>query len=183
MLTDIESSTGLLRKLGDRYAHVLEDVRGIIRDGVLRAGGREVEVRADEFFAVFERVAASIEAAVTIQRAMSARPWTDDLDVRVRIGIHSGLITLTDGGYIGLSVHTAARVCSAGHGGQIVVTEETRAAIEEASPANVRFRSLGEHHLPGLPHAELLFQLEADGLLTDFPPLRRGTASSTEPRP
>ena len=182
LLTDIESSTALLRQLGDRYADLLDDVRGIIRDAVLRAGGREVEVRADEFFAVFERVVASIEAAVTIQRALSERRWTDDLEVRVRIGIHSGVITLTDGGYIGLSVHTAARVCSAGHGGQIVVTEETRAALEESSPADVRFRSLGRHHLAGLPRAEMLFQVEADGVLTDFPPLRRGTGSSTEPR-
>ncbi len=106
--------------------------------------------------------------------------------MRVRIGLHSGLITLTDGGYIGMSVHTAARVCSAGHGGQIVVSDETRAAVEEAAveetvSADVHFRSLGRHHLAGLPHAELLFQVEADGLLADFPPLRRATASFNDP--
>jgi len=181
LLTDIEGSTALLRQLGDRYADLLESVREIIRDAVLRAGGREVEVRADEFFAVFERVVAAIEAAVSIQRTLAGRTWAEDLPVRVRIGIHSGLITLTDGGYIGLSVHTAARVCSAGHGGQIVVTEETRAVIEERSPADVGFRSLGRHSLPGLPRALMLFQVEADGLLVDFPPLRGGIASSTEP--
>ena len=111
---------------------------------------------------------------MTIQRALSTRTWTDELQVRVRIGIHSGLITLTDGGYIGMSVHTAARVCSAGHGGQIVVSDETRAAVEESVSADVRFRSLGRHHLSGLPHDEMLFQVEADGLLTDFPTLRKG---------
>ena len=116
---------------------------------------------------------------MTIQRALSTRTWTDELQVRVRIGIHSGLITLTDGGYIGMSVHTAARLCSAGHGGQIVLSDETRAAVEEAAEesvsADVRFRSLGRHRLAGLPHDQLLFQVEADGLLTDFPSLRKGT--------
>ena len=180
VLTDIEGSTALLRQLGDRYADVLDNVRDIIRDAVLRAGGREVEVRADEFFAVFERVVAAIEAAVTIQRTLGKRTWPDDLPVRVRVGIHSGLITLTDGGYIGLSVHTAARVCSAGHGGQIVVTEETRAVIEDSSPADVRFRSLGRHHLHGLAHAEMLFQVEADGLLVDFPALRAPSAPARD---
>jgi class 3 adenylate cyclase len=177
LLTDIESSTALLRQLGDSYADLLDGVRDITRDAVLRAGGREVEVRADEFFAVFERVVSAIEAAVAIQRALSKRTWTDDLDVRVRMGIHSGLITLTDGGYIGLSVHTAARLCSAGHGGQIVVSEETRAAIGEPLPLDVQFRSLGRHQLAGLPRAEMLFQVEADGLLTEFPPLRSAGGS------
>ena len=174
LLTDIEGSTALLRQLGDRYADLLDAVRDIIRDAVLRAGGREVEVRADEFFAVFERVGAAIEAAVAIQRALGTRTWADALQVRVRIGLHSGLITLTDGGYIGLSVHTAARVCSAGHGGQIVVSDETRVAVADEGP-NVQFRSLGRHHLAGLARETLLFQVEAEGLLTEFPPLRRGT--------
>ena len=171
MLTDIEGSTALLRQLGDRYADVLDDVRNIIRGAVLRGGGREVEVRADEFFAVFERVGATIDAAVAIQRTLGLHSWPEDLDVRIRIGIHSGIITLTDGGYIGLSVHTAARVCSAGHGGQIVVSEETRAALE-GSATDVRFRRLGPHHLAGLGPDAVLFQVEADGLIADFPPLR-----------
>ena len=172
MLTDIEGSTALLRHLEDRYAALLDDVRNVIRGAVLRAGGREVEVRADEFFAVFERVAGAIDAAVTIQRTMASHSWPDDLDVRIRIGVHTGFITLTEGGYIGLSVHTAARVCSAGHGGQIVVSDETRAAVEDAAPADTHFRSLGRHHLAGLGPDAPLFQVEADGLLTDFPPLR-----------
>jgi class 3 adenylate cyclase len=171
MLTDIESSTALLRQLGGRYAGLLDEVRNLIRYAVLSADGREVEVRADEFFAVFERSGPAIEAAVTIQRTLRQRTWTDDLDVRVRIGIHTGGITLTDGGYIGMAVHKAARVCSAGHGGQIVVSQETKAALEEASPAGVHLRGLGRHVLAGMTPATL-YQVEADGLLTDFPPLR-----------
>src|SRR5439155_7223127 len=114
LMTDIEASTVLLRKLGDGYGALLNAVRGILRAAVSRANGREIDARADEFFAVFERAAAAAEAAVAIQRELGARAWTDDLaEVRVRVGIHSGRPTLTDLGYIGLAVHTTARVCSA----------------------------------------------------------------------
>ncbi|HYT79949.1 MAG TPA: adenylate/guanylate cyclase domain-containing protein, partial [Actinomycetota bacterium] len=181
LLTDIEGSTALLTQLGDRYADLLNDVRGIVRDAVLRAGGREVDAHADEFFAVFERVVPAIEAAVTIQRTMAVRTWPEGLQCRVRVGIHSGRPTLTDTGYIGLSVHAGARVCWTAHGGQIVVSGETKAAVEGALPAGVSFRSLGRYRLPGLDQAQALFQVEADGLLADFPPLRNGTASTTGP--
>jgi class 3 adenylate cyclase len=180
LLTDIEGSTGLLRKLGDRYADLLRDVRDVVRRAVLRAGGREVDARADEFFAVFERTVSAIEAAVAVQRALSERTWPDDLECRIRAGVHSGRPTLTDSGYIGLSVHTAARVCWAAHGGQVVVSGETKTAVAGSLPADVRFRSLGRHRLPGLARPVALFQVEADGLLSDFPPLRTETASSTE---
>src|SRR6266850_2078265 len=102
---------------------------------------------------------AAIEAAVAIQRALGKRAWPDDLDVRVRVGIHSGRPTLTDVGYIGLAVHTTARVCSAAHGGQIVVSTNTRAAIRPSAPAGVRFRNLGRHCLPGLAEVDTLFQV------------------------
>src|SRR5947208_16323117 len=131
LMTDIEDSTVLLRRLGDRYGALLNDVRGVLRAAVSRAGGREIDARADELFAVFERAAAAIEAAVAIQRELGNRAWGDDLadsrgEPRVRVGIHSGRPTLTDLGYIGLAVHTTARVCSAAHGGQIVVSAATR---------------------------------------------------------
>jgi class 3 adenylate cyclase len=181
LLTDIERSTALLRQLGDRYADLLNDVRSIVRRSVLRAGGREVEARADEFFAVFDRAAAAVDAAVSLQRAMSERTWPDDLECRVRVGIHSGRPTLTDTGYIGLSVHTAARVSSAAHGGQILVSGDTKAAVEGSLPPGVALRSLGRHRLPGLTRAETLFQVEGKGLLTDFPRLRRAGGVRTKP--
>jgi len=171
LLTDIEGSTALLRRLGDRYAGLLEDVRSIIRQAVLGAQGREIDARADEFLAVFERTEKSIDAAVTIQRALSERSWPDDLDVRIRAGIHSGRPTLTENGYVGLSVHAAARICSAGHGGQIVVSGDAKLAVEQSIPAGVRLRSLGRHRLRGLVKAEQLFQVEGEGLVTSFPPL------------
>jgi class 3 adenylate cyclase len=179
LMTDIEASTALLRRLGDRYGDLLNDVRGVLRAAVLRASGREIDARADEFFAVFERAVAAIEAAAAIQRALGNRVWPDDLAVRVRVGIHSGRPTLTDVGYIGLAVHTTARVCSAAHGGQIVVSGETRAAVGKSAPIGIRFRNLGRHRLPGLPDAETLFQVQAAGLLARFPQPRSGRRSAT----
>jgi class 3 adenylate cyclase len=169
LMTDIEDSTVLLRRLGDRYGALLNDVRGALRAAVSRAGGREIDARADEFFAVFERAAAATEAAVAIQRELGNRAWTDDLEVRIRVGIHSGRPTLTDAGYIGLAVHTTARVCSAAHGGQIVVSAATRAAIGASASTGIRFRGLGRHRLAGLPDAEALFQVQAQGLRVKFP--------------
>jgi class 3 adenylate cyclase len=150
---------------------------------VLRASGREIDARADEFFAVFERPAAALEAAVAIQRALGAHAWPDGLDVRVRAGIHSGRPTLTDVGYIGLAVHTTARLCSAAHGAQIVVSAATRAAVRESAPAGLRFRSLGRHRLAGLPEPETLFQVQAPGLRVSFPPPRVGRRPARRTQP
>jgi len=177
LMTDIEDSTVLLRRLGDRYGALLNDVRGVLRAAVSRAGGREIDARADELFAVFERAAAAIEAAVAIQRELGNRTWTDDLEVRIRVGIHSGRPTLTDAGYIGLAVHTTARVCSAAHGGQIVVSAATRAAVGASASTGIRFRDLGRHRLAGLPDAEALFQIQAQGLRVKFPRPRIGRRS------
>lgn len=181
LMTDIESSTALLRRLGNRYRDLLNDVRGILRAAVLRAGGCEIDVRADEFFAVFKRAVDAVEAAAAFQRALGERTWPHDLEVRVRVGIHSGRPSLTDVGYIGLAVHTAARVCSAAHGAQILVSSKTRAAVGESALTGIRFSSLGRHRLPGLAKVEELYQVEAERLPASFPPPRTGIRSVTNP--
>jgi class 3 adenylate cyclase len=172
LLADIEDSTGLVRHLGDRYAVFLADVRRLLRAAVRAAGGREVEARADELFAVFDQAPAALEAALVIQRKVRARAWPDDLQVRVRVGLHTGRPTLTDTGYVGLAVHTAARICFAGHGGQILLSRAAREAFEGSQPVGVGFGALGLHQLQGLPVPEALFQVEAVDLPTDFPPPR-----------
>jgi class 3 adenylate cyclase len=174
LMTDIEGSTILLRELGDRYGALLKRVRAVLHRVVQRARGREIDARADEFFAAFEQPIAALEAAVAIQRELGRRAWSDGIEVRVRVGIHSGRPKLTDSGYIGLAVHTTARVCSAAHGGQIVVSAATRAAVVSSLPIGIRFRSLGRYRLAGLPEAEALFQLQAEGLGLSFPRLRTG---------
>jgi class 3 adenylate cyclase len=172
LLADIEGSTALLRRLGNGYASVLKDVRTIMRSCIRRCGGHKVDAHGDEYFAVFERATAAVEAAIDIQRAIASHGWPDVADVRVRIGVHSGRPKLADSGYVGLSVHTVARICSAGHGGQIVASARTRSDVRTGLPTGVQLRSLGRHHLAGLPRREMLYQVEAKGLRTRFPALR-----------
>ncbi len=172
LLADIEDSTGLVRILGDRYAALLADVRRLLRGAIRGVGGREVDVRADELFAVFELAPAALDAALLIQRQMRDRAWPDGLEVKVRVGLHSGRPTLTDTGYVGIAVHTAARICFVAHGRQIVVSRMAREALDGALPAGIGFRELGMHALSGLPEPEALFQVLADDLPSEFPPPR-----------
>jgi len=179
LLADIAESTRLVTKLGDGYGALLADVRSILRAAVHSSGGREVDVRADELFAVFEQAASALEAALAIQRNVLARAWPEGSQVLIRVGMHTGRPTLTDTGYVGLVVHTAARICFAAHGGQIVVSSAAREAIEGAREED--FRDLGRHQLQGLPVPEALFQVVASGLRTDFPPPRIGVSGSAKP--
>jgi class 3 adenylate cyclase len=178
LLTDIEGSTELLARLDDRhaYASLLAAVRRAMRTAVRKAGGKEVDARADDLFAVFEQAPAALDAALAIQRAMYAGPWPDGIDVRVRIGVHTGRPTLTETGYVGLSVHKAARICNAAHGGQIVLSSAVHAAVADSLSDGVRLRSLGAWRFQGLRDSEEIFQVEAPGLRTDLPPLRSAEA-------
>jgi class 3 adenylate cyclase len=178
-LTDIEDSTGLLRRFGDRYPALLNDVRRIIRSVVRRAGGREIDARADEYFAVFVDAGAALRAALEVDRRLGTRRWPDKAAVRVRIGIHTGTPTLTDTGYVGLAVHTAARVSAAGHGGQILLSAAAREAIGATPPEGVSVRSLGRYRLRGLAGLEELYQAAAAGRPDPFPPPRVAVALET----
>jgi class 3 adenylate cyclase len=176
LMTDIEGSTALVHRLGERYRELINDVRAILRDTAVGMAGHVVETRADEFFAVFERPRSALDTAVTIQRELRGQSWPEDLEVRVRVGIHSGNPTLNDANYIGMAVHTAARICAAAHGGQILVSGDTRDAARGSTPDGVRFRSLGEYRLRGLPDPVPLFQVAAKGLVARFPLPRTSNA-------
>jgi class 3 adenylate cyclase len=178
LMCDLEGSTELLGRLEDRYAALLADVRRLVRTAVRPAGGHVVDARGDDVFAVFERAPAALEAALAIQRAMRAGAWPGGSDVRLRIGMHRGRPELTDTGYVGLSVHAAARICFAGHGGQIVLSSAVRGGLE-ALPDDVRLRSLGAWRFRGLPEPIDLFQVEAPYLLAGFPPPRSATAATS----
>ncbi|MFL5791234.1 MAG: adenylate/guanylate cyclase domain-containing protein [Actinomycetota bacterium] len=170
LLTDIEGSTALLRRLGEDYAALLRDVRACTKKAVAGAGGHRVDSHGDEFFAVFERPDAAVQAALDLFAELRGWSWPGGVqEVLVRAGVHGGRPTLTDTGYVGISVHTVARICSVAHGGQIVVSSH---AVDAAAPPGVRYRSLGEHRLAGLATAEALYQVQAEGLRTRFPPLR-----------
>jgi class 3 adenylate cyclase len=177
LLADIEDSTSLVRRLGSRYSALLADVRRLLRAAIRASEGREVDARADEMFAVFGGAEAALEAALAMQRRVLARAWPDDAKLRIRVGLHSGRPTLTDSGYVGMVVNTAARVCSAGRGGQIVLSTEARDAVLAAQPAGVGFKDLGRHQLQGLPAPVALFQVLVDDLPSEFAPPR------TQPAP
>jgi class 3 adenylate cyclase len=172
LLTDIEGSTELLGRLDDRYAALLADVRRLVRAAVRDAGGREVSARGDDVFAVFERAPGALEAALAIQRATRDATWPGQSTVRLRIGLHRGRPALTETGYVGLSVHAAARICFAAHGGQIVMSAAVRGAVLDSLPRAVTLKSLGAWRFRGLSEPVLLFQADAPDLVADFPPLR-----------
>jgi class 3 adenylate cyclase len=178
LFTDIEGSTKLVRELGDSYATVLRDVRAVIRASVRTTDGCEIDARADEFFAAYAKPAPAVEAAVAIQRALAGRLWPKKARVRVRIGVHTGRPTLTDTGYVGIAVHTAARVCSAGRGGQILVTAAVDSALRRHDADGITVHSIGSHSLAGLVEPEALFQVHAAGLDQTFPPPRAAAPSA-----
>src|SRR3954471_14387471 len=139
LLTDTEGSTELLGALEAEYANVLDDIRRLVRAAVQGPGGHEVSARGDDVFAVFEQADPPLEAAFAIQRGMRDASWPGGRDVRLRIGLHRGRPQLTDGGYVGLSVHAAARICFAAHGGQTIMSAAFHSSLPEPGSA----RSLG----------------------------------------
>jgi DNA-binding NarL/FixJ family response regulator/class 3 adenylate cyclase len=173
LFTDVEGSTKLVHELGDAYAGVLADHRRLVREAVAATGGHEVDSRGDEFFLAFPEAGAAVGAAVALQQSLAAHDWPAGVQVRVRVGLHTGQPTLRDGAYFGMDVHRAARICQAGHGGQVLISGTTRAAID----VEFELQDLGEHELPGLPEPERIYQLDVPGLPTRFPELefaRRG---------
>jgi len=171
LLADVENSTGLLTDLGDRFPKLLSDLRRVLRTATRDAGGHEVDARADEYFAAFADPGAALGAAIAMQRAIGAHTWPDGRSVRVRIGVHAGRPTRNATGYVGIAVNTVARICDAGHGGQVIVS----GAIDPVD--GVRLTSLGRHRLRGIPDEHELFQATASGLARRFPPPRTATAS------
>ena len=171
LMTDIEQSTALLLQLEDRFSRLLADTRRIYRTAIKRVGGWEVDARADEFFAVFRQPSSAIEAALAIQRRLRDHPWPDGVSVRARMGIHGGRPTLSEGGYVGVAVHTVSRISALAHGGQILVSQS---GLAPELPAEITVLDLGEHHLRGIG-AYGLFQLSAADLPGEFPPLDVGS--------
>jgi DNA-binding NarL/FixJ family response regulator/class 3 adenylate cyclase len=171
-LADIEGSTRLQEDARLDYPVVVGAVRGILRRAVTAHGGHEVDAVGDELLAAFADARAAAEAALDAQRAMRDEIWPEGITVRVRIGLHTGQPSFSDEGYTGLDIVRAARIAQAGHGGQVIVSE---AALTALDGQNVR--DLGEHLIQGLSEPERMFQLLADDLARDFPPLRNTSST------
>ncbi len=172
LFSDIEGSTRLLRDLGsERYGAVLDEYRGLVRKSVAAAGGTEVDTQGDSFFVAFPRAADAAGAAVDIQRMLASHEWPDGRELRVRMGIHSTAAITAEEGYVGIGVHRGARICAAGHGGQVLLSNAAAELLRDAD-APSGLIDLGLHRLKDLAAPEHLFQLAADGLADRFPPLR-----------
>src|SRR5437016_7969295 len=160
LFTDVEGSTRLLHELGDDYGEALHEHRRRLRAAFAEHEGVEVDTQGDAFFVVFARASNAVAAAVDGQRALADGP------IRVRMGIHTGEPRLTEEGYVGLDVHKGARIAAAGHGGQVLLSQATRALVE------AEVRDLGPHRLKDLSAPERIYQLEIDGLPSEFPLLK-----------
>jgi predicted ATPase/class 3 adenylate cyclase len=172
LFSDIEGSTRLLQRLGLGYAGVLTQHQALLRAAWSAHGGYEVDTQGDSFFVAFPTARDALAAAVEAQRALAGASWPEGGTVRVRMGLHTGAPQPVGDHYVGLDVHRAARIAAAGHGGQMLLSEATRALVEHDLPVGALLRGLGVHRLKDLPQAEPLYQLVLDGLPSDFPPLR-----------
>jgi predicted ATPase/class 3 adenylate cyclase/Tfp pilus assembly protein PilF len=173
LFTDIEGSTGLLRRVGDGvYAQVLADHHALIRSALAAHGGREVDTQGDAFFAVFSSPRACVAAVLEMQQAIEAHAWPDGEQVRVRMGVHCGEAEQTVVGVVGLEVHRAARVAAVAYGGQVLVSESATVLVRDWLPPGAVLTDLGSHRLKDLGRSERIFQLHAAGLSAEFPPLR-----------
>ena len=172
LFTDIEGSTNLLRQLGDEYAQILADQRRIMRDVFTKSNGREVDTQGDSFFVSFPRATEAVAAAVEIQRSLADHQWPQGVQVRVRMGLHTGEPLAADEGYLGMDVHRAARIAAVGHGGQVLLSETTASLLKEGLPEGVRMLDLGRHRLKDMAHPERIRQLVLVGLPSEFPPLK-----------
>ena len=158
LFTDIEGSTHLLQQLGERYADLLTVCRQFLRTAFQQWNGHEVDTQGDAFFVAFARATDAVAAAVDGQRALFTHAWPDGVAMRVRMGMHTGEPHLASEGYVGLDVHRAARIMSAGHGGQILLSKTTCDLSEHALPEGVSLRDLGENRLKDLGHPTHLFK-------------------------
>lgn len=173
LLTDIEGSTRLLHGLGESYAEVLGTHREILRRAFRTNGGVEVDTQGDAFFIAFPSATGCVRAAVQAQRELARHSWPSGNEVRVRMGAHLGEPTRTDEGFVGIDVHVAARICSAGHGGQILLSAHiAEALMQELEQEGLTLRDLGEHRLKDLSGPWKLYQVVIPELPSDFAPLR-----------
>jgi class 3 adenylate cyclase/DNA-binding CsgD family transcriptional regulator len=183
LFTDIEGSTRLLKNLGrDRYGDVLATHNRLLREAFSDGGGLEIDTKGDSFFVVFRGAGSAVEAAAAAQRALATHEWPDGVEVRVRMGLHTGEAIIASDGYIGLAVHQAARIGDAGHGGQVLLSSTTATLVRSDLPAGLGLRDLGETPLADIDRPERLYQLEVDGLPGEFPPLSTREQEKAKPR-
>ncbi len=169
VFSDIEGSTALLKQLGERYDGLLSDHRRLMRECFTERGGVEIDTQGDAFFFAFPRARDAVEAAVEAQRAHAAHEWPEGRAVHVRMGLHTGEPAVGSEGYLGLDVVRAARLCTAGKGGHVLLSDTTRALVGASLPEGVSIFPLGERRLKDIDEPERVFELEIEGANLPLP--------------
>ena len=164
VFTDIEGSTELLKELGSAYGDVLGTHRRIVRETFAAANGIEIDTQGDAFFFAFPRARDAVAAAVEAQRAHAVHAWPEGAAVRVRMGLHTGEPSVVEEGYLGLDVVRAARICTAARGGNVLLSESTRALLGSTLPDGVSVFPRGERHLKGIDEPERVYELAIEGV-------------------
>jgi predicted ATPase/class 3 adenylate cyclase len=182
LFSDIEGSTRLVTSLGPGFRPLLERHQALLRDAFQAADGVEIATEGDSFFVVFRSASSAVAAAAAAQRALAAETWPAEVGtVRVRMGLHTGEGTPGGDNYVGIDVHRAARIAAAAHGGQVLISDSTRALVAGSLPADVRLIDLGTFRLKDLDQPERLTQLVVPELPADFPPPRTLETPSSLP--
>jgi len=179
LFTDIEGSTLLLQELGEAYGQVQGEHAAILRKAVAEGEGREIRTEGDSFFVAFPTASGALRAAVAAQRGLDAHGWPQGRPLRVRMGLHTGEGQLGGDDYLSIDVNRAARIAAAGHGGQVLLSDATRALLEQDLPDGVSLRDLGEHRLKDLALPIRIFQLRIEGLAEEFPEIKTLDARPT----
>ncbi len=177
--SDIEGSTRLLQKLGDNYSDLLFQQKKIMEGEFNSYNGEISDISGDGFFVIFETASDAVKCAVSIQQKVYSHRWPENSEVRIRMGIHTGEVKISDSGYSGIDIHRAARIMSAGFGGQVLISETTKTLIEKNLSLKVKIKYLGEYQLKDLHSPEKIYQLIMEGLPSEFPPLKSSVAPKT----
>ena len=183
LFSDIEGSTRLAAAAGDDYADILATHRSLIREATSKHNGIEQSTEGDSFFLLFASASDGLAAAVDAQLALTREAWPDGLEVRVRMGLHVGEIKWSDEDVVGLSIHEAARIMGAAHGGQVLVSSVIRDLTVDARPNDVSVRNLGPHKLKDFDDPMELVQICHPDLAADFPPPRTNAVVVNLPIP
>jgi class 3 adenylate cyclase len=164
VFSDVEGSTGLLKRLGEQYGDVISEHRRLVRETFGAHDGVEIDTQGDSFFYAFARARDAVAAAVDAQRAHAEQAWPDGEQVRVRMGLHTGEPAVGAEGYLGVDVVRAARLAATGRGGSVLLSETTRALLGSSLPDGVSVHALGERRLKDIDEPERIFELAIDGV-------------------
>lgn len=172
LYTDIQGSTRLWQQHPDAMSEVIARHDALLKEVVETHGGTVFRTMGDAVCAAFPTALDALAAARDGQRAIQAEPWRDDIELRVRMAMHTGAAELRDGDYVGHTLNRVARLVAAGHGGQVLLSDVTQALLLDSMPSDVRLRDLGEHRVKDLERMEHIYQVEAPDVPANFPPLR-----------